>query len=230
MSQGKNNIVSLSGGKDSTYLALTEPGELLFFDTGLDFPEMATHLTDLQNHLGKEITSVGHHKDFKDLLLYRYGWPSRGNTWCKRKKIDALKKYSRGRTELIGFSKEEIHRCNSKEFKNRDVRFPMIERGITGDHALKYCRTKGFDWSGLYAPGRFERVSCFCCPNKRIGELRVLRNYHPDLWGQMLEWETIMKNNGVYHGFHKDIGIHDYDRRFAEEDRQMDLFPEMEAL
>lgn len=46
--------LSLSGGKDSTYLLLelirrgTPPDECVFFDTGWEFPQMYRHINRLQ--------------------------------------------------------------------------------------------------------------------------------------------------------------------------------------
>ena len=59
-----SNIVSLSGGKDSTamLLMLLEHGEsvadVMFFDTGWEFPEMYEHLEKLEAFTGLKITHL----------------------------------------------------------------------------------------------------------------------------------------------------------------------------
>ena len=58
------NVVSLSGGKDSTamLLMLLERGEpvadVVFFDTGWEFPEMYEHLAKLETFTGLKITRL----------------------------------------------------------------------------------------------------------------------------------------------------------------------------
>ena len=59
-----SNVVSLSGGKDSTamLLMLLERGEsvadVMFFDTGWEFPEMYEHLEKLETFTGLKITRL----------------------------------------------------------------------------------------------------------------------------------------------------------------------------
>jgi hypothetical protein len=59
-----SNVVSLSGGKDSTamLLMLLERGEdiadIVFFDTGWEHPEMYEHLDKLENFVGRKITRL----------------------------------------------------------------------------------------------------------------------------------------------------------------------------
>jgi 3'-phosphoadenosine 5'-phosphosulfate sulfotransferase (PAPS reductase)/FAD synthetase len=84
--------------------------------------------------------------------------------------------------------------------------------------ALAYCQNHGFDWGGLYK--HFRRVSCYCCPLQRIGDIRTLRRHFPELWQQMLEWDRAIDSNI---GFYNYDTVHDLERRFTEEDRQFKL-------
>ncbi len=71
------------------------------------------------------------------------------------------------------------------------------------------------------------RVSCFCCPVQRIGQLRVLRRDFPALWGQMLEWDArIGEHNRGFRGYDK---ASDLERRFHLEDAQLALFDTSEV-
>ena len=57
-------LASVSGGKDSTamLLRLLEEGrqvdEILFCDTGLEFPQMYAHLEKLERYIGRPITRL----------------------------------------------------------------------------------------------------------------------------------------------------------------------------
>ena len=59
----KKHIVSLSGGKDSTAMLLMmleknmQIDDIVFCDTGVEFPQMYRHLDKLQKHINKKITN-----------------------------------------------------------------------------------------------------------------------------------------------------------------------------
>ena len=59
---------------------------------------------------------------------------------------------------------------------------------MTEKDCLNYCYSKGYDWGGLYK--LFDRVSCWCCPLKRIGEKKKLYKHFPELWNKLKEWES----------------------------------------
>jgi len=85
-------------------------------------------------------------------------------------------------TELLLTKKERMYNN-----KGRNIKYPLIEWGITENQALEYCYSRGLDWNGLYE--KFHRVSCWCCPLSRIGELRVLYNDFPILWKELQEMD-----------------------------------------
>ena len=252
MKNDPNYIVSLSGGKDSTamLLMMLERGETvhsaIFFDTGWEFPEMYPHIDRLKKKTGVKIVHLKPKKSFDYWLyerpvvaskgpqkgkIYRIGngWPSPLRRWCTREKTHAIRRYLKdipNSVSCIGFAADESHRATrsaNMQTVNGVTRFPLIEWGITESQAIKYCIDRGYKWGGLYDV--FNRVSCFCCPLQRLSELRKLRQHYPDIWAKMLK----MDKNIQYHnrGFKGYKTVHDLENRFAEEDRQMDLFPEM---
>lgn len=114
-----SNVVSLSGGKDSTamLLMLLERGEpvedIVFFDTGWEFPEMYEHLEKLEAFTGLKITRLharlpgGVETDkspfdwlFSEVPVVKrgsreihktgYWWPNVRLRWCTGRKRDAL--------------------------------------------------------------------------------------------------------------------------------------------
>lgn len=64
MEKPRFNIVSLSGGKDSTAMLLKMIEQqiqidcILFCDTGLEFPAMYSHLDKLERDIGLPITRI----------------------------------------------------------------------------------------------------------------------------------------------------------------------------
>jgi hypothetical protein len=113
-------------------------------------------------------------------------------------------------------------KMNSSDHK---YRYPLIEYGVDEKEALAICKKYGFEWGGLY--DHFRRVSCFCCPLQRLSELRVLRREFPDQWSVMMEMDKNIPDNI---GFRMYDTVHDLDARFADEDRQIDMFNQNEII
>ena len=51
--------------------------------------------------------------------------------------------------------------------------------------------------------------------------MRKLRKHFPDLWARMLEMDSRVP--GHNRGFHHYATVHDLERRFADEDRRVEL-------
>ena len=70
-----NNIVSLSGGKDSTAMLLMmiekkEPiHHIVFFDTGWEFPEMISHIDKLEKYIPFLIMFLGGKEPTDKIIL-----------------------------------------------------------------------------------------------------------------------------------------------------------------
>lgn len=246
------NIISLSGGKDSTAMLLLmlqkneQVHSVVFFDTGWEFPEMIDHIEKLQKYTSIPFVRLKPNRKYnyelnekpiksrKTGLIHRYGngWPSMWRRWCTGRKIDAINKYYKKQKDFvscIGFAADETKRVPTKPRYKWQERYPLIEYGIDEKTALKYCYDHGFDWGGLY--DLFGRVSCFCCPLQRIGELKALRKNRPGLWGRMLEMDIPLVAQG--RDFKAGKTLHDLDARFYNEDikekarqreTQMELF------
>lgn len=205
----ERQIVSLSGGKDSTamLLMMLERGErvddIVFFDWGMEFPQMYEHLDKLEEYIDRPITKLYPEKPFEYYMFdhiktrgkrigqHGYGWPSPIVKWCARVKADAININYKNVTMAVGFAFEE--RVSRARYNTRwDVkyqqkrRYPLLEWGVAELEALKYCRSHGFDWGGLYK--LFRRVSCWCCPFIPKREAMALRDNFPELWAKLEDW------------------------------------------
>lgn len=224
--RSKNQIVSLSGGKDSTAMLLmmlerNEPiHSVVWFDTGWEFPEMYPHIEKLEKHSGIRVTRLKYHREF-DEIMKKWKWPSPTRRWCTAAKRDTINKYGgsfSNYVQCIGFASDETKRTYSKSV-SKNTRFPLIEYDVTEKDALGYCKKHGFDWGGLYDV--FDRVSCFCCPLGGIRDSRKLRRHYPELWKRVLEMDSWLKPNRGYIGYST---AHDLEERFRMEDCQIHMF------
>ena len=72
-------VVSLSGGKDSTAMLLMmlehneQVDEVITVDTGMEFPAMYDHIKKLQEYTGIDFTVLKHDKGFEYLAFDRFG-------------------------------------------------------------------------------------------------------------------------------------------------------------
>ncbi|WP_051328399.1 phosphoadenosine phosphosulfate reductase family protein [Desulfatirhabdium butyrativorans] len=241
-----NLVISLSGGKDSTamLLMLLEKGysknihSIVFFDSGWDFPDMLLHIHKLQKYIERDIVILRPELSFNYWMYERpimakkghlkntihrigNGWPSYSRRWCTRIKVNTIQKYISNISDavsMIGYASDEKHRVKITQNNSKGKKcFPLIDWNITEQQALEYCYNKGFNWNGLY--NHFKRVSCFCCPLQRKSELKILRRYYPDLWHKMLEMDS--KIPGHNRGFRGYQSVHELERCFLEQDRQL---------
>ena len=230
-----NNIVSLSGGKDSTAMLLMmierkEPiHSVVFFDTGWEFPQMYEHIDLFEKKTGHKVwrlhstfpfdywlyaRPVIAHKGPNKGQLYKIGngWPSIKFRWCTRQKVQAIDMFCKpisNVVQCIGYAADENRSLSDPKFS---YRFPLQEWDITEVDALQYCYDKGYNWGGLYE--HFGRVSCFCCPLQKTSELRTLWKYYPDLWKRMIEMDKAIPVN---RGFKEYKTVCDFDRQFTIE-------------
>lgn len=233
----EKHIASISGGKDSTALALMalerkiRIDEYIFCDTGMEFPQMYKHISKLEQMLDTKITVLKADKDFKYYMLNHkkkngkigYAWPDFRNRWCtsalKKDVIRRyLKKYKDAGYEVIeyhGIAFDEQHRA--KKNKEKNIRYPLIEWQITEKQALDYCYSRGFDWEGLYKQSK--RVSCWCCPLQSLKDLKSLYVYHRGLWEELKELDKLSWNK-----FRLDYTLEQLEKRFEIEERQIKMF------
>jgi len=210
--------------------------EIVFFDTGWEFPQMNEHIEKFEKYIGRKITRLHPRESFDYQMwerpvvrrkkkcpmngkVYRHGhgWPASHKRWCTREKVDVIDTYCGTSRRYCGYAADESKRCDAYEWKRNTytVIYPLIELGMTEADCLAYCLDRGFEWGGLY--DHFSRVSCFCCPLKGLKDYRTLRRDFPSRWTRMLQMGDCVQDE-VGKRFHHGKTIHDLDARFANED------------
>ena len=235
----EKHIVSFSGGKDSTamLLMMIEKGhqidEIIFLDTGVEFPEMYHHIKKVEEYIGRDITVLRADNSYEYMMFdyiktkgktktqKGYSWADFRNRWCTQYlKKSVIKKYLKKykNFEIIeyhGIAVDEVKRLEKNKDKN--VKYPLADWGMTEKDALKYCYSKGFNWGGLYT--KFDRVSCWCCPLKSLKELRVLYKNFPELWEKLKKWDS-----KTYRKFRSDYSVQELENKFKREEKQLLLY------
>lgn len=234
----QKHIVSFSGGKDSTAMLLKmvelnmQIDEIIFLDTGVEFPDMYNHIKKVEEYIGKEITVLRNEKGlFEYWLLHHvktrgkykgqqgYSWADHRARWCTAMlKVQVSNKYIKSKYKdyqvilYQGIAVDETERLDRKSGSEIGsiVRYPLAEWNMTEQDALNYCYSKGFDWNGLYE--KFKRLSCFCCPLQSLKELRVLYTDYPELWNIMKDWDS-----KTYRKFRSDYSILELEEKFKRE-------------
>ncbi len=236
----KKHIVSFSGGKDSTAMLLRmmelgmEIDEIVFADTGMEFPQIYEHIEKVEKNIGRKITVVKSEKDYMyymfDHIKTRgknkgkkgYMWMDWWNRWCtsqlKQKPIrDYFKQFESKGIEIIEYhviALDESERTNKNKDNTRLIKYPLIDWGWTEQDALNYCYENGYTWRGLYE--HFNRLSCYLCPLQRLGELEKIYKYFPEQWKHMRELDR--KNIQMFgRQFRPDYSIRDLEEKFKQQ-------------
>lgn len=214
------NIVSLSGGKDSTAMLLMmiekkiKVDHIVFFDTGWEFSQMIKHINRVEKYISREIVRLKSKRSFEE-LFNKWGFASLKNRWCTAEKRVAINKFCNQHkpfTQWIGFSSDESKRIK----KTIGYCYPLVDWKVTEEDALKYCYKKGFNWDGLYKNKK--RVSCWNCPLQSLKDLKILWEFFPEHWQKLLEMQKQSKWQ-----FRMDYTLEELDERFRKEESYYQL-------
>ena len=206
-------IVSVSFGKDSLamLLLLIEKkcplDEVVFYNTGMEFQaiyNIRDKILPILKENNIKYVELKPEKNFEYTMFeksikHRNGTESKGYSWCggrcrwgtteKNKSISKYLKDSYGDDyrELVGIAKDEEHRIKNDYHKV----YPLFYWKMTEKECLEYCYSKGFYWeeNGVRLYDVLDRVSCWCCANKNLKELRNYYKYLPDYWNRLKEFQ-----------------------------------------
>ena len=201
-------VASVSWGKDSLcmLLMLIEKGEpldeVIFYNTGVEFQaiyDTRDKVLPILAERGIIYTELHPERPFLYDMLEKpvngsngqkngYSWCGRrarwGTTW-KNKALDAnAKKYGKY-MQYIGIAHDEVKRIEKDYGRNK--RMPLVEWCVSEGEALVYCYRRGYWWEECGRPlySVLDRVSCWCCANKNLTELRGYYNYLPEYWEKL---------------------------------------------
>lgn len=143
-----------------------------------------------------------------------WGFPTVMGPWCNSKlKMAAVKKAKKhsGDISYIGIAADERVRIE-RHYNTPGIRLPLVEVGWTEEMCRKWCEENDL-LSPIYATA--SRGGCWFCHNQGVDQLRLLRKNYPEYWELLLKWDNDSPVTFKADGH----TVHDYDRRFAAEDR-----------
>lgn len=204
MSQKVRHIVNLSGGKDSTALAIylrdrIPDLEYVFCDTEKELPETYEYLDRLEAYLGKRIQRLKQDGRGFDHYFALYGkyLPSALSRWCTRHlKLEPFERFV-GSSEVVsyvGIRADEQREGYISTKRNIKARFPFKEDGITGRDVFRLLEESGLGLPDYYR-WRSRSGCYFCFFQQKIEWVGLLEN-HPSLFQEAMEYEKQSTEDG----------------------------------
>jgi 3'-phosphoadenosine 5'-phosphosulfate sulfotransferase (PAPS reductase)/FAD synthetase len=213
------HVLGLSGGKDSSALALymkeTRPEievEYFFTDTGYELPETNEFIDQLEERLGyihrlnarslNNIEGRGE-KDFAKLLKDHGNYlPSQRDRWCTiQLKLVPFERWLNGFIKdgykiksYVGIRADEPQRTGYMTIdKPIESIMPFREDGIVKSDIENILQRNGLELPGYYK-WRSRSGCSFCFYQKKIEWLK-LQEHHPELFEQAKKFEKGESNN-----------------------------------
>ncbi len=197
------HILMLSGGKDSTALAIymrdrVPDMEYVFCDTDKELPETYEYLDKIEFFLGKKIVRLRDDRGFDHWLQVYGGYlPSSQMRWCTRMlKIKPFEKYVDGDEVMmyVGIRADEDRTAYVSTKPNIKTVMPFKEDGLMIDDVQRIL-----DESGIGLPSYYEwrtRSGCYFCFFQRRVEWVGLLERHPDYFQKAKEYEKFNPETG----------------------------------
>lgn len=207
MGKSVRHILGLSGGKDSSALAVFMRQqypeldiEYFFCDTHKELPETEEYLDRIESRLSIKITRLEAERGFDHWLdVYGGMLPSPRARWCtKQMKILPLEKWV-GDDEVVSY-------IGIRADENRDGYistkptikpvFPFKEHGLVKADIFQLLEDSGIGLPHYYKWR--SRSGCFFCFFQRKYEWVLLAQEHPDLFAEAVRYEKEHSDGRTY--------------------------------
>lgn len=203
MGKSIRHILCMSGGKDSTALALymrdkVPDMEYIFCDTDKELQETYDYLNRVEAFLGKKIIRLNAKAGFDHWLDVFGGYlPSPQMRWCT--KLLKLKPFEDfvGDSQVVSYvglraDEDRVGYISTKP--NIKAVFPFKEDGIDYAGVMKILQDSGIGMPPYLSWGRLHSGCFFCFFQRPIEWVRLLEN-HPEQFEEAMKYEKINKND-----------------------------------
>ena len=230
MTEQRKYAASISFGKDSAamLLKIIEKGlpldKVVFYDVrdsllpvirdyGAEYVELKPKRPFFYDMLEKPVK----HRDGTTSCGYR--WCGGACRWGTAAKVSAIDRETRGYTVYVGIAADETPRIAKERAANKVL--PLVDFNMTETECLQYCRENGISWDegGVDLYEVLDRVSCWCCRNKNLKELRGIYENLPGYWEKLVSLE-----NQIGENMKASASLPALADRWSEDGRQVKLF------
>lgn len=202
--QDRRHIVAISGGKDSSALAVYLRNkipslEYVFCDTRTELPETYTYLDKLEEFLGKKILRLHSDQGFDYYLkMFNGVLPDSKTRWCTRMlKLKPYEQYIGDDpvVSYVGIRADEPHRKGYITSKpNVTTVFPFFEEGLVKEDIFRILEEAGIGLPDYYKWR--SRSGCYFCFFQQKREWIGLFENHPDLYAAAQAYEKFDPETG----------------------------------
>jgi len=189
------HVVALSGGKDSTAMALrlreVQPEEYVYLITpvGNELPEMHDHWRKLEHLLQAPLTRLQPYGDIdglRHLIEAQSALPSFRARWCTRllKIVPTIKWLTENApcVQYVGLrADEEMREGIYGDMPAVKQSYPLRDWGWTAEDVWGYLEDRG-----VTVPNR---TDCAWCYGQRLGEWKTLLERYPSIYERAVEIE-----------------------------------------
>lgn len=222
--------------------------EVIFFDTGMEFDSIYHNRDKMKKLLAEKrilFTELSSKNNFLyDMFVrpikyrkpegksypvhYGYEWcGGRGIRWGTSGKLSTITNHYKDYypneeiMEYVGIAADEPKRINNNQKIGVTKNYPLVDWQMTEKDCLTYCYEHGWDWdeNGVELYSVLDRVSCWCCQNKNLKELKNIYIYLPEYWqrlrGLQSRIDSPMKGEGK--------SVFQLEERFKREIKKEDI-------
>ena len=194
------HLVALSGGKDSTAMALRlaelakHDYEFVITPTGNELPEMVLHWKGLGDRLGKPLKIITGGKSLQGLIRQQNALPNWRQRWCTRMlKIEPFESYI---LQLINEGHEVVAYVGLRADETVDLRKGADYNftGITQSYPLRewgWGISEVWDYLEKREVMIPERTDCAACFFQTLPEWWRLWHFRPELYTEAEDLETL---------------------------------------
>jgi len=195
----------VSGGKDSSAMIIRakelgmQIDEILFADTGKEFPEVYEYLDRLEDYLSIKIRRLKPKTTWDDWFFGKStrgkskgkmrGWPMAvaGACWWHREaKFKPLNEACMGSKRYIGIAVDEPKRIRTTP----GYVYPLSDWGWTEQDCIGYLKSKDM-LAGIHT--KFKRTGCYLCQKQSKASLMTLHKEYPRLWAELMRYDSHAK-------------------------------------
>ncbi len=210
-SENTRHVLNVSGGKDSSALALLMAGrvkglehfkhegmEYVFCDTQKELPETYEYLSRLEAELGSKIIHLNAKAGFDHWHKLFGGYlPSPQNRWCtKYLKLKPFESHvgDDNVVSYVGLRADEDRIGYISKKPNISTRYPLKEAGIDYAGVIQILEDSGLGLPTFMEWGR-TNSGCTFCFFQTPYEWAKLHDHYPEYFEEAMEYETIDPTN-----------------------------------